>query len=155
MGRKSLAPLRIEGKVTVQAAATLSSVASVGGRLTLSTSVDVDGAEILNVVSQPSIVTPTALTGAGGMAVIGSTSTLVYQLPTSTAGTLFYIYWSSGASAILSPADTTNTKIWGFPSTGKLATKVTGSTGDHALLIAQSSSQWNLLSHSSNVTSSS
>ncbi len=136
-GRKRLAPVLVEGKITT------------------STEVKVGGALTVNVVAQPSTVATTPLTGGGGMAVIGSTSTLVYTLPTSTAGTLFYVYWSSGAASIISPADTTNTKIWGFPSTGKLATTITGTTGDHLILIAQSSSQWNILSHTTGVTSSS
>ena len=151
--RKLQGSWRVEGALTYDGAdETFSSAMSVGGRLTASTGIAVGAAELVNVVSQPSTVEATPLTGTGGMAVIGSTSTLVYQLPISTAGSVYYVFWSSGASAILSPIDTTNTKIAG-PG-GTAVTTITGSTGDHCLVIAQSSSQWNLLSHSSNITSS-
>ena len=153
MGRKTLAPWRVEGTLTGQKAVTMSSAASVAGRLSCSTSLDIAAAEILDVVAQPSTIA-VALTGAGGMAVIGSTSTLVYTLPTSTAGTLFHVFWSSGASAILQPGDTTNTKIWGLPGSTYISVSLTGSTGDHVMLIAQSSSQWNILSYSSGIASS-
>ncbi len=153
MGRKSLAPIRVEGTVTAVKAVTMSSAASVGGRLTTSTSIDIAAAEILDVVAQPSTIA-VALTGAGGMAVIGSTSTLVYTLPTSTAGTVFHVFWSSGASAILQPGSTAGTKFWGLPGSTYISISLTGSTGDQVMLIAQSSSQWNILSYSSGLASS-
>lgn len=150
--RKHLAPIRIEGTYS-GVEETFSSAMTVGGRLTASTSVAIEGAEILDVVSQPSTLA-VGLTGAGGMAIVGSTSTVEYYLPTSTAGTIFYLFFSSGASAIVTTTDATAVEIWGPGNDPKGNTTITGSTADHCMVIAQSSSQWNIFSHSSNITSS-
>ena len=168
--RKQRSALRIVGAATVDGAViastattltgavTMSSAASVAQQLTASTSVDIGAALIMNV----SILSTTQTVAAGGgMLVLGDNagSASTYDLPTSTAGTMYIVYFSSAAAAntVVRPADATNTLFWGLPSTmtAKLATYITGTTGCHFIVVAQSSSQWNIVSYSTNLTSSS
>ncbi len=150
--RKVRASLHVSDQLTVTQTATLSSAVSVAQQLSASTSVDIGGAQIVDVNI---LSTTQTVTAAGGMLSIGGAS-VTYTLPVSTAGTIYYIFWSSGATC---PVTTlaTDTLFWGLPSTAgaKLSTFLVGSTGDHAIIIAQSSSQWNIMSYSSSLTSSS
>ena len=118
-----------------------------------STSVDVGGAVILDVNT---LSTTQTVTAAGGMLNVGGASQ-TFTLPTSTAGTVYDIFFSSGATNVIVATSTTGTKFWGLPSTdtATLSNFIVGSTGDHCRIVALSSSQWNIMSYSSNLTSSS
>ena len=150
--RKLRGSLYVADQLTVTQAATLSSAVSVAQQLSASTSVDIGGAQIVdvNVLS-----TTQTVTAAGGMLSVGGASQ-TFTLPTSTAGTVYYLFWSSGATCPVVTADA-NSLFWGLPSTAgaKLSTNLVGSTGDHCIIVAQSSSQWNIMSYSSSLTSSS
>ena len=112
--------------------------------------------ELRSLVSVDILSTTQTIPAGGGMVSMGGAS-VTYTLPTSTAGTLYHLFFSSGATNVVVPAAPSDTRFWGLPSTDVigLATNIVGSTGDHCIVIAQSSSQWNILSYSSSLTSSS
>ena len=107
-----------------------------------------------------------------GMVVLASSDATAstYTLPTSTAGTRYEIYFSSGpdsgapaasrAGTCIVCADASNTKIASILSTEpanqkRQQTVICGTTGDHCTIVAQSSSQWNIVSYSTGLATSS
>ena len=167
--RKVRSSLYIADAATITQAASLSSAASVAQRLTASTSVAIGGASIVQVQS----LSASATIGiAGGMVVLASSDATAstYTLPTSTAGTVYYIYFSSGPDSGVPKTNSVGIKVRTAggantvfadllstaPADGKVNTvKLIGSTGDHFIIVALSSSQWNIVSYSSNAATSS
>lgn len=140
----------------------------IADRVTASTSVTIGGAEIV-AIETPSADATVSI--AGGMVICASPSTYnTYKLPKSTAGTVYYIYFSAGpndgvpgtnavATHVIAE-DATNTRFAVLRGAAagnqkKHTTRLLGTTGDHCMVIAQTSSQWNVMSMSSGMATSS
>ena len=84
----------------------------------------------------------------GGLTVAGASQ--VYTLPASTAGTVWYINCSTGATEVIQGA---STSVEFFSLLASRATTLTMSTNDAVILLARSSSEFQVLAFSTNVTS--